>query len=256
MASTSRWHRAVWAPSEKQVEQHGIITLNSGLIALPLTRRDLFTGSLVSIALKLSAAGATIFSALAYSCCPPPVFQFCGVDADAYTPGAPECLSDSDGAEQQTPRGFDLARGAARTVRLSTRGALSWGGLSAIIVSTSAWMVVASRQYTVFSNGGGGGESSSGASSVAAVAAVVLCKWALAFTKTALFVAFHPLSEPHDPGTTESLAPGEVAEDATPPPAATSPNGSVLRWGGAGIQVGGLIGAAVFFSLTEAAPVL
>ena len=60
---------------------------------------------------------------------------------------------------------------------------------------------------------------------------VVVCKVALAFTKAVLFVSFHPST---------AAAPTGLAQGA----------GDCLRWGGAGIQAGSLVGACLFFLLT------
>jgi hypothetical protein len=89
--------------------------------------------------------------------------------------------------------------------------------------------------------------------------AVVGCKLSLTFLKTSLFVSYHPQNTRNNNDVINGYkrrSYGGVVdlenEDDTRRVRKGAPGdgGVVMRWGGFGIQVGGLIGAIAFFVLT------
>ena len=83
-----------------------------------------------------------------------------------------------------------------------------------------------------------------------AIVLIVLCKITIAYTKTALFLLYFRVpSEGVD--IEDALLEGEERVSNT-----LSKEDVVFRWGGAGIQAGGFVGAILFFLLTVPTSVL
>mmetsp|Transcript_6752 Transcript_6752/g.15476 ORF Transcript_6752/g.15476 Transcript_6752/m.15476 type:complete len:114 (+) Transcript_6752:505-846(+) len=113
-------------------------------------------------------------------------------------------------------------------------------------------MLLASRDFTSGASQSGGGWGS-GLSGEAGTGAVVACKCALAYLKASLFLAAHP-----DSSTRRGLS-GEAPSEAPRGGGGALSRGDgeeTLRYGGAGVQVGGLVGSLLFFVLTVPLPVL
>ena len=85
-----------------------------------------------------------------------------------------------------------------------------------------------------------------------AIALIVLCKITIAYTKTALFLLYFRVPS-GDAGVDieDALLEGEEHVSNT-----LSKEDVVFRWGGAGIQAGGFVGAILFFLLTVPTSVL
>lgn len=232
------------------------------------------------MSLKLSAAGATVAAGLSHHCCPPPVLvpvrppsRGRSALSEAQAPNADDEDPDGGGghmallhhaADGKTPRKPLRAHpggggGCVQELEVSTAGVVAWGTVAAVALGSAVFMVVAARSFTMFGAGSGDG---AWASAACAVGGVVLCKCAVAFAKTALFVSFHPHVDLSPPPTMagvvataaagnsggRSVEHGEGASGGRGGPASDS--GDVMRWGGFGIQAGGLVGAIVFFLLT------
>lgn len=103
----------------------------------------------------------------------------------------------------------------------------------ALVFVTSVWMIVSSAgvytQSNVFPYEGG------------AVFVIVLCKITIAYTKTALFLSYYSVR----PSDNDDIEVSLLAEDAS-----CQKEDMVFRFGGAGIQTGGFVGAILFFLLT------
>ena len=88
-----------------------------------------------------------------------------------------------------------------------------------------------------------------------AIALIVLCKVTIAYTKTALFLLYFrvPLNNASQGADIEESLLEEEEEVLSNE---MSKEDAVFRWGGAGIQAGGFVGAILFFLLTVPTSVL
>ena len=128
------------------------------------------------------------------------------------------------------------------------RSRTEWIFAYALVFVTSVWMIVSSAGvYTSntfpYENG--------------AIALIVLCKVTIAYTKTALFLLYFRVpsnNASQGADIEESLLEEEEEEEVLSNE--MSKEDAVFRWGGAGIQAGGFVGAILFFLLTVPTSVL
>jgi hypothetical protein len=197
------------------------------------------------VTLKLCSGGATIAAAVAYWLCPPPLFPPRGSPTAR---GSPTTMNDAPVTRHSSLSTFakppsppsSSSPSSPLSVTPSPLAVAAWSAPFLVATVAAAWMVAASNTSARGRGGGGSG--------AAVAAAVVACKWSVAYAKTSLFVAYHPhraAAAASDDGT-----PGASSVPTCRVTTRVDDSGSVLRWGGAGIQVGGLLGAFLFFTLT------
>ena len=115
-------------------------------------------GRLLSIALKLAAAGATLAAATAHALQPPPLFTkaqrtvaagTANADANATFEASRTTHVDSSGLTARAVEDISHGKFDAPKLVMDSMGALVWGGLSFTVLSTSVYIVVAARIYAV-----------------------------------------------------------------------------------------------------------